>query len=165
MQNTNCYKDYILYETLDRCSHDAFSIGPMSFCDKKLNEIKKSSPDTLSFCAKDYLDGVCRKTCLFFEILFQKTSKNWTCESSRALGDCLLPEVKKYCDLDLLPLFKEISTCLSGCPLLPPNHSPNFQHQDHRQYYLGCDGRLKFDDLETTPSTNNNNSTGEIVEI
>ncbi|EFO95468.1 hypothetical protein CRE_08950 [Caenorhabditis remanei] len=126
MQNTNCYKDYILYETLDRCSHDAFSIGPMSFCDKKLNEIKKSSPDTLSFCAKDYLDG--------------KTSKKWTCESSRALGDCLLPEVKKYCDLDLLPLFKE--------------------HQDHRQYYLGCDGNLKFEDLETPY-----NHTSEIVEI
>ncbi|EGT56459.1 hypothetical protein CAEBREN_02306 [Caenorhabditis brenneri] len=114
MENTKCYKDYVLYETLDRCSHDAFNVGPMSFCHQKLKEIKKSSPEKLSNCTMEYLG--------------EKPPKRWTCESVKRLGDCLYPEVEKYCDSKLLPIFKD--------------------HQESRLYYLGCDGRLKFKDFE-----------------
>ncbi|EGT59107.1 hypothetical protein CAEBREN_09767 [Caenorhabditis brenneri] len=114
MENTKCYKDYVLYETLDRCSHDAFNVGPMSFCNQKLKEIKKSSPEKLSNCTMEYLE--------------EKPPKRWTCESVKRLGDCLYPEVEKYCDSKLLPIFKD--------------------HQESRLYYLGCDGRLKFKDFE-----------------
>uniref|UniRef100_A0A1I7UWA7 DUF19 domain-containing protein n=1 Tax=Caenorhabditis tropicalis TaxID=1561998 RepID=A0A1I7UWA7_9PELO len=109
MENTKCYKDYVLFETLDRCSHDAFSIGPMSFCIRKMKEAVQ-----LSKCAKEYLET--------------ESPKKWSCSSIESLGNCLLPEVQRYCDPSILPIFKE--------------------HQSTRLYYLGCDGRLKFKDYE-----------------
>ncbi|CAO4380966.1 unnamed protein product [Caenorhabditis nigoni] len=127
MENTKCYKDYVLFETLDRCSHDAFSIGPMSFCNKNLKDFNKNSPGNLPSCVVDYLE--------------KDASKKWTCENTKSLGDCLLPQVQKHCDAGLLPIFHE--------------------HQAARQYYLGCDGKLKFKDLESnsTAIANNFNAT------
>ncbi|CAR98774.1 Protein CBG27236 [Caenorhabditis briggsae] len=87
MENTKCYKDYVLFETFDRCSHDAFSIGPMSFCNKILKDFNKNSPGILPSCVVDYLE----------------------------------------------------------------------KHQAARQYYLGCDGTLKFEDLEVFNSTDSTN--------
>lgn len=54
MYNTDCYKDYLLYQTLDRCSTDAFNIGPMSFC----SQILKKKVDDVADCVKDYLKVV-----------------------------------------------------------------------------------------------------------
>ncbi|CAL2046092.1 unnamed protein product [Caenorhabditis brenneri] len=155
MENTKCYKDYVLYETLDRCSHDAFNVGPMSFCNQKLKEIKKSSPEKLSNCTIEYLEEgsfltLRGCTLLFLAAVIQllcssltwssrllhkscKSPKRWTCESVKRLGDCLYPEVEKYCDSKLLPIFKD--------------------HQESRLYYLGCDGRLKFKDFEESTNS------------
>lgn len=58
MENTKCYKDFVLFETLDRCSHDAFNIGPMSFCYSTLRDVAKNFPDKLSSCVKEHLDAV-----------------------------------------------------------------------------------------------------------
>ncbi|CAO4380965.1 unnamed protein product [Caenorhabditis nigoni] len=122
MENTKCYKDYVLFETLDRCSHDAFSIGPMSFCNKILKDFNKNSPGNLPSCVVNYLE--------------KDAPKKWTCENTKSLGDCLLPQVQKHCDSGLLPIFHE--------------------HQAARQYYLGCDGKLEFKDLEVFNSTDSN---------
>uniref|UniRef100_A0A1I7UWA6 DUF19 domain-containing protein n=1 Tax=Caenorhabditis tropicalis TaxID=1561998 RepID=A0A1I7UWA6_9PELO len=60
--------------------------------------------------------------------IVQESPKKWSCSSIESLGNCLLPEVQRYCDPSILPIFKE--------------------HQSTRLYYLGCDGRLKFKDYE-----------------
>ncbi|PIC28974.1 hypothetical protein B9Z55_020722 [Caenorhabditis nigoni] len=65
--------------------------------------------------------------------------KKWTCENTKSLGGCLLPEVQKHCDPGLMPIFHE--------------------HQAARQYYLGCDGKLKFKDLENVIANSTTNST------
>lgn len=40
---------------------------------------------------------------------FQTPTRKWTCEIAQDLGNCLLPDVKNYCEPNFLPIFKEVS--------------------------------------------------------
>uniref|UniRef100_A0A8R1HS10 DUF19 domain-containing protein n=2 Tax=Caenorhabditis japonica TaxID=281687 RepID=A0A8R1HS10_CAEJA len=58
MDNTKCYRDVILYETLARCSEDAFQIGFMSHCNSRMQHIRRENEERVANCVKENFDNV-----------------------------------------------------------------------------------------------------------
>ncbi|CAP25370.2 Protein CBG04720 [Caenorhabditis briggsae] len=93
LENTGCYKDFVNYQELDKCIDDVFWLGPMGFCETKLREVLKSTPDKLEECVQEYLKD--------------KNPDRFDCVSINNKGKCFEKDVEKHCEPRLLPMYRE----------------------------------------------------------
>ncbi|UMM37194.1 hypothetical protein L5515_009047 [Caenorhabditis briggsae] len=93
LENTGCYKDFVNYQELDKCIDDVFWLGPMGFCEMKLREVLKSTPDKLEECVQEYLKD--------------KNPDRFDCVSINNKGKCFEKDVEKHCEPRLLPMYRE----------------------------------------------------------